>query len=310
MGRRLGGPPGGFLSVLFLALTPVYYGHSFYNAKDIPFAAMYALATAAILACDEWPTVRWGRVVGAGVLVGLTAAIRVGGLVLFGFALALWLAVLLLRGGAPLAWPRARDLLRLAAAWGAGLAAGWAAMIAFWPWAMLDPQGAIKFSLLDCEPPAEAALASTARYIYGRVREDGAAAHVEPDRNSVQVAWYRAGMDLAFRPDPALLDAGWLHRPEGGYVPREQIRIAVPSTFAGELDPPAMLAFVLHDTRGRKRYERFAVQRRCRMVERDEERSFSLDHCAVHFADLQLGIEKRIQGKTSERADDFRLNNA
>ena len=139
MGRRLGGAPGGFLSLLFLALTPVYYGHSFYNAKDIPFAAMYALATAAILACDEWPAVRWGRVVAAGVLVGFTAAVRVGGLVLFGFALALWLAILLLRSGAPAAWPSARDLLRLVVAWGAALAAGWTAMIAFWPWAMLDP---------------------------------------------------------------------------------------------------------------------------------------------------------------------------
>ena len=139
MGRRLGGPPGGLLSVLFLALTPVYYGHSFYNAKDIPFAAMYALATAAILACDEWPAVRWGRVVAAGVLVGFTAAVRVGGLVLFGFALALWLAILLLRAGAPSAWPSVRDMLRLAGAWVAALAVGWTAMIAFWPWAMLDP---------------------------------------------------------------------------------------------------------------------------------------------------------------------------
>ena len=43
MGRRLGGAPGAFLSLLFLALTPVFYGHSFFNAKDIPFAAMYAL---------------------------------------------------------------------------------------------------------------------------------------------------------------------------------------------------------------------------------------------------------------------------
>jgi hypothetical protein len=139
MGRRLGGPPGGFLSLLLLALTPVYYGHSFYNAKDIPFAALYALAAAAILSCDEWPRVGWGRVVGAGVLVGLAAAVRVGGLVLFGFALALWLAILLLNVGAPARWPSARDLRRLAAGWAAALAAGWTAMIAFWPWAMLDP---------------------------------------------------------------------------------------------------------------------------------------------------------------------------
>ena len=139
MGRRLGGGAGGFLSLLFLALTPVFYGHSFYNAKDIPFAAMYALAAAAILACDQWPGVRWARVVGAGVLVGLAAAVRVGGLVLFGFALVLWLALLLVRAGAPAVWPSRRDLARLAGAWAAAVAAGWTAMVAFWPWAMLDP---------------------------------------------------------------------------------------------------------------------------------------------------------------------------
>jgi 4-amino-4-deoxy-L-arabinose transferase-like glycosyltransferase len=139
MGRRLGGERGGVLSLLFLALTPVFYGHSFYNAKDIPFAALYALAVAGILACDDWPRVRWGRVVGAGILVGLAAAVRVGGLVLFGYALALWLALLLLRSGAPASWPSRSDVLRLAAAWGAAVAAGWTAMVAFWPWAMLDP---------------------------------------------------------------------------------------------------------------------------------------------------------------------------
>jgi hypothetical protein len=65
----------------------------------------------------------------------------VGGIVLFGFALVLWLGMLVLRSGAPggPGRPAARDLLRLAGAWGAALAAGWTAMVAFWPWAMLDP---------------------------------------------------------------------------------------------------------------------------------------------------------------------------
>jgi hypothetical protein len=141
MGRRLGGPPGAFFSLLFLALTPVFYGHSFFNAKDVPFAAMYALAAAAILAGDDWPRVRWARVLGAGGLVGLAAAVRVGGIVLFGFALVLWLGILVLRSGPSgrPGWPARRDLLRLAAAWAGGVAAGWTAMVAFWPWAMLDP---------------------------------------------------------------------------------------------------------------------------------------------------------------------------
>jgi hypothetical protein len=141
IGRRLGGPPGAFFSLLGLALTPVFYGHSFYNAKDIPFAGMYALAVSAILACDDWPRVRWGRVLGAGVLIGLAAAVRVGGIVLYGFALLLWLGILALRSGPPPGpgWPARRDVLRLAGAWAGALVAGWTAMVAFWPWAMLDP---------------------------------------------------------------------------------------------------------------------------------------------------------------------------
>lgn len=141
MGRRLGGGAGGFFALLILVLTPPFYGNAFFNAKDTPFAAMYALAVAAILACDDWPRVRWPRVLGAGALVGLAAAVRVGGIVLFGFALALWLGTLILRSGpsgGP-GWPARKDLLRLLGAWAGAVAVGWASMIAFWPWAMLDP---------------------------------------------------------------------------------------------------------------------------------------------------------------------------
>jgi hypothetical protein len=141
MGRRLAGAAGGFFAVLFLALTPPFYGNAFFNAKDTPFAGMYALAVAAILACDDWPRVRWPRVLGAGVLVGLAAAVRVGGIVLYGFALPLWLGTLVLRsgkGGGP-GWPPWRPLLRLVGAWAGAVAVGWTAMVAFWPWAMLDP---------------------------------------------------------------------------------------------------------------------------------------------------------------------------
>jgi len=141
MGRRLGGPRGGFLSLSFLALTPAFYGHAFYNTKDVPFAAMYALAVSAILACDDWPGTSWPRALGAGALVGLAAAVRVGAIVLYGFALVLWLATLLLRSNPAgrLAWPQWRGLRRLLAAWAGAVAVGWAVMVAFWPWAMLDP---------------------------------------------------------------------------------------------------------------------------------------------------------------------------
>ena len=138
--RRLDGPRGAFLALLSLALSPPFYGNAFFNSKDIPFAALYALAVSGILACDAWPGTSWGRSLGAGALIGLAAAVRVGGAVLFGFALVLWLAILFLQGaaGRP-AWPSRGALLRLLAAWTGALVVGWAVMVAFWPWAMLDP---------------------------------------------------------------------------------------------------------------------------------------------------------------------------
>jgi hypothetical protein len=138
--RRLDGPRGASLALLFLALTPPFYGNAFFNSKDIPFAALSVLAVSGILACDAWPGTSWGRALGVGALIGLAAAVRVGGLVLFGFALVLWLATLLLQGdaGRP-AWPSRGSLLRLAGAWSAALVVGWTVMVALWPWAMHDP---------------------------------------------------------------------------------------------------------------------------------------------------------------------------
>ena len=38
LGRLFGGPRVGFLALLLMVVTPVYYGHMFINPKDIPFA--------------------------------------------------------------------------------------------------------------------------------------------------------------------------------------------------------------------------------------------------------------------------------
>jgi hypothetical protein len=137
VGRQLGGPLGGVLSVVFLALTPVYYGHAFNNPKDIPFAALFALATAAILrASDRLPHIGAREVLGTGLVVGLAAGVRVAGLVLIPLAAGLWLSVLCLRAGR---LPRARELMRVGAALAGVLTTAWVIMVVFWPWAQLDP---------------------------------------------------------------------------------------------------------------------------------------------------------------------------
>jgi hypothetical protein len=141
MGRRLAGPWGGALAVVFLVLTPPFYGHAFNNPKDIPFAGTFAVATAVLLAVGERsPRLRLRDVLAAAAAIGVTAGVRVAGIALFGFALPLWIAV---------AWVRSRDaeapsapvreLGRLLLAWLAVVVLGWAVMVACWPWAQVAP---------------------------------------------------------------------------------------------------------------------------------------------------------------------------
>jgi dolichyl-phosphate-mannose-protein mannosyltransferase len=141
MGAQLAGPRGAFFSALVLALTPTFYGHSFNNPKDIPFAATFALAVWAVLALGQaLPRLRWSRLAAAGLAIGVTAGVRVAGIALFGYALALWCGtVLLARDGSEPARTVGRGLARVGSAWAAVVALGWTVMLACWPWAMDDP---------------------------------------------------------------------------------------------------------------------------------------------------------------------------
>jgi len=134
MGRQLAGRGGGALSVLFLGLTPLFYGHAFNNPKDIPFAATFAVAVCVILAgSDRSPALTARDALAAGLAIGVTAGVRVAGIALFAFALVLWLAVALVG-------PEGRaGLARVAAVWLGVVALGWAVMVACWPWAQVAP---------------------------------------------------------------------------------------------------------------------------------------------------------------------------
>ncbi|HEY6552563.1 MAG TPA: glycosyltransferase family 39 protein, partial [Vicinamibacteria bacterium] len=141
IGGRLAGPAAGFSSLVFLALTSPFYGHAFNNPKDVPFAAMFALAAAAVLrAGQDWDRWHWGRIAGAGVAIGLVAGERVAGLVFLAYAPALWLAVLWLESGARDNGSRtANRLKRLGGAWLVTCLLAWVVMLAFWPWAQTQP---------------------------------------------------------------------------------------------------------------------------------------------------------------------------
>jgi hypothetical protein len=138
LGRLLGGPAAGFASALFLALTPVYYGHCFANPKDVPFAAFYAAAAWAILrAAGDRLRPFSGRVALAGVAVGLTAGVRVNGIVLVAFAGLLWGASGWAEGRGFL--PSRRETFRMGLSLAVLLVVAWAVMLACWPWAQVEP---------------------------------------------------------------------------------------------------------------------------------------------------------------------------
>jgi hypothetical protein len=114
---------------LILITLPRFYGHSFANSKDIPFAVGFTWAVYGICRFATGPR-RWLYTFGCGIALGAALATRPGGMPLLLLLFVGTLALAALAGGG---W---RQLaLRGAAAW----ALGWVVMVAFWPWAHEDP---------------------------------------------------------------------------------------------------------------------------------------------------------------------------
>jgi len=84
----VGGERAGFWALALLATLPRYYGHMFFNPKDIPLAGTYALGVWALVrACGALPRPGWRHAVWVGLAAGLAMATRVAGfliLVYFG----------------------------------------------------------------------------------------------------------------------------------------------------------------------------------------------------------------------------------
>lgn len=168
LGEGLGGALAGLFAVLFLALTPAFYGHAFANPKDIPFASLFVLAAAAALHVSRrLPSPGKAAVLATGVVIGLTSGVRVAGIVLFGYTAVLWLGLRWwkrpLSADAPGASDSGSTEEKDGAAGGTGATSvanrsigdgrwartalallavvivGWAVMVALWPYAQIDP---------------------------------------------------------------------------------------------------------------------------------------------------------------------------
>jgi Dolichyl-phosphate-mannose-protein mannosyltransferase len=80
LGRRVGGPLAGLLSLILLATCPLYYGHMFINCKDAPFATTMMIALLGIVrALEEYPRARPTTIALCGIGVGLAIGTRVLG---------------------------------------------------------------------------------------------------------------------------------------------------------------------------------------------------------------------------------------
>jgi hypothetical protein len=142
LGREIGGPRVGFCALIALLLTPNYYGQIFNNPKDVPFAAGYVWSLyylVRILPAFPLPPRR--DVLKLGLAIGLTLAIRVGGLLLLCY-LVMALAsvcVLRLRGSRQLTQALAELATATRRVVAPVLVLAYALMLAAWPWAQPDP---------------------------------------------------------------------------------------------------------------------------------------------------------------------------
>ena len=148
LGRRFGGPSGGFIALVLLATCPLYYGHMFMNPKDAPFAAAMALLLLGLVrAFEEYPRPTRATVLLFGIGLGLTIGSRVVGGLSGLYALAAAALVVALEA-------RALGLRAAAARLGAfilrltpGLALGYLVMGLVWPWGVIAPLNPLRATI-------------------------------------------------------------------------------------------------------------------------------------------------------------------
>ncbi len=111
-------------------------------------------------------------------------------------------------------------------------------------WALLEPMGAVRLSLLTFEL-SSAETTTNSRFVYGRVRRPGANVRAAPSLESSVTHSHAPGHILAFQPELRPERAGWLALVQGGYVAESRVKLVEPSSFKGVHYPPRAVAFFL-----------------------------------------------------------------
>lgn len=144
-GRRLGGPLAGLLALVLLAATPLYDGHMYMNAKDVPFAMAMALLTYSVVRLlQEYPRPRPSSIAWFGLGLGLSVGSRVLGdlaaIFAFGALALLFAGEVRGLGTRPAAQRVGRFILVLIP----GLVLAYLIMGLLWPWSVLAPFNPIR----------------------------------------------------------------------------------------------------------------------------------------------------------------------
>jgi 4-amino-4-deoxy-L-arabinose transferase-like glycosyltransferase len=136
--RRLGtlllGPRGGTIALCLTALTPMFYGHSFNNPKDIPFAALFVWTLVYLYESGQaMPAVPLRATAKLTLGLGALLATRPAGIFFLAYVV-VWWSLTLWRTGAS-----QRQVHRAIGVLGAVALGGWLLMLTCWPWGQVSP---------------------------------------------------------------------------------------------------------------------------------------------------------------------------
>ena len=137
IGSRMSNRRAGFIAAVMLMLTPMYYGHSFINHKDLPFAAAYAWVLASLVTLIDTTAPKARHWVVVGIAFGACLAVRVGGVLLLPTIGIAWMYLTFSDGTSfrfnlKTAW-------RNTAFFCLQLVSAFATMMALWPFALVKP---------------------------------------------------------------------------------------------------------------------------------------------------------------------------
>jgi hypothetical protein len=131
------------LTVIILSTMPHFFGHAFFNPKDIPFACTFSWAMVAVSRLLIMENARGKDFCLTGLAIGLALSVRVGGLLLFAFLGAGLLMKLWQRGTSEGSGSRPPVDIGKIGRFAAGLAlltvTAWFVMVFFWPWTHANP---------------------------------------------------------------------------------------------------------------------------------------------------------------------------